>query len=193
VTFPNGEKYVSDVAFGGDGPTRPLPLIDGHSQVNLGSQEVRLISSNLPNQRLQTPKYWFYQYRNKPEDAWNSFYAFPEIEFFDNDFIGMNWYTSTFVGGSNFQTTRVLIVQFIKGKVDGEEKERVTGKRMLVDGVVKRNDGGRTEVVQVCHNEAARVKAIEEDFGMELLPEEIQAIQGWKTELIDTETKVQLA
>lgn len=185
ITLPTGEKYVSDVGFGGDGATKPLPMISGHAQTNLGAQEVRLIYDNIPQQTITYPKYWIYQYRNSVDKDWNSFYAFTEMEFYFNDFVGMNHYTSTFRGGNNFQTDRVLIVRFLKGKVEGEEDERVTGKVMLVDEVVKRNDGGRTSVVKVCRNESERVEAIWEEFAVMLVKEEVDAIKGYRTELLE--------
>jgi arylamine N-acetyltransferase len=203
VILPTGEKYVSDVAFGGDGPTLPLPLIDGHTQINLGTQEVRLIHSTLPHATVSQPndKYWIYQYRNSPTQDWNSFYAFTEMEFFYNDFVVMNHYTSTFRGGSNWQTDRVLIVRFLKGKagekrevedteikvngVNGveEEEERIVGKVMLVDGVVKRNDGGKTSIVRICETEEQRLEAMKQDFAMRLVDDEVDGIKGYRTEL----------
>lgn len=185
ITLPTGEKYVSDVAFGGDGPTKPLPLLENKIQTNLGTQEVRFVYDNIPQQTISTPKYWTYQYRNSVDKEWNAFYAFTEMEFYLNDFVGMNHYTSTFTGESNFQTKTVLIVRFLKG--DGEDGERkIVGKVFLVDGVVKRNDGGRTSVVGICTSELERRKVIEEVFGMRMIEEEIAGIKGWSTELIVT-------
>lgn len=105
------------------------------------------------------------------------------MEFFFNDFVVMNHYTSTFRGGSNFQTDRVLVVRFLKGKVEGEELERVVGKVMLVDGVVKRNDGGKTRIARVCESEEERVHALAEDFAIKLVRKEIYGIKGHRTEL----------
>lgn len=96
---------------------------------------------------------------------------------------------------SNFQTRRVLIVRFFLGKVDedlerGSEdeegkggKEGIVGKVMLVDGEVKRNDGGKTRVLMVCKSEEERVKVFREHFGIELTQEEIRAVRGRIVEL----------
>jgi hypothetical protein len=54
---------------------------------------------------------------------------------------------------------------------------------MLVNGEVKRNDGGRTRVVQVCKTEEERVKALRDHFAIELPEEEINGIKGMSTEL----------
>ena len=150
---------------------------------------MRLAYGNLPQQTISTPKYWIYQYRNSVEQEWNSFYAFNEMEFFLADFVGMNHFTSTFTEYPNLQTTTVLVVRFLKGVgegVGGEGKEEeIVGKLMLVNGVVKRNDGGKTSVVKVCVNEEERLKAIKEDFEMILVEDEINAIAGWHTELVE--------
>ena len=128
-----------DVGFGGDGATKPLPLISGHVEQNLGPQEIRLIYSTISQQADQSKKVWIYQYRNGADKDWNSFYCFPEVEFLPQDFEIMNYFTSTNSGAMNFQTKIVLIVRFLR------EGEIIVGKIMLVDGVVKKNLGGRTE------------------------------------------------
>jgi arylamine N-acetyltransferase len=183
ITLPTGEKYVSDVSFGGDGPTKPIPLISGTILQNLGTQEIRLIHDNIPCQQNAEPKFWIYQYRNSVDKEWNSFYAFPEMEFFINDFQIMNYFTSNFVGGTNFQTERVLVVRFLKG--DGEE-DGIVEKVMLVDGEVKRNHGGSTRVERVCGSEEERLEALKEVFGIRLVEEEVLGIRGTITELLGT-------
>ena len=106
---------------------------------------------------------------------WNSFYAFPEMEFTEEDFKVVNWWTSTSMAETNWQTRRVLVVRFLRGVVEkegreeeGEEggREGIVGKVMLVNGEVKRNDGGKTKVVRVCRSEEERVEVLREEFGM---------------------------
>jgi arylamine N-acetyltransferase len=187
VTLPSGEKYVLDVGFGGDGATKPLPLISGHVTQNLGTQEIRLIYDTIPPQVDQSKKLWIYQYRNSTSQDWNSFYCFPEIEFLAQDFEIMNYYTSTSQGETNFQTRTVLIVRFLRGKgEDGDdEREGIMGKVMLVNGEVKRNDGGKTRIVMVCKSEEERVQALKDHFSMELTEEEIQGVRGRNVELVE--------
>lgn len=62
VQLAPGQKYHVDVAFGGDGPTRPMLLVPRRTFQNLGPQEVRLIYDNIPTQTLLEPKFWIYQY-----------------------------------------------------------------------------------------------------------------------------------
>jgi arylamine N-acetyltransferase len=186
VTLPCGSKYVLDVGFGGDGATKPLPLISGHVTSNLGTQEIRLLHSTIPQQMDQSQKLWIYQYRNGRDKEWNSFYAFPETEFLHADFEVMSFYTSQFTGGTNFQTRTVLIVRFLLGeRMDGGEE--IVGKVMLVNGEVKRNDGGKTRVVMVCKTEEERVRALKEHFEIVLTEEEIAGVKGRNVELLGEE------
>jgi arylamine N-acetyltransferase len=178
VTLPDGTKWMLDVGFGGDGATKPLPMIPEHVTLNLGTQEIRLIHSTIPQQVDQTKLLWIYQYRNGPTKEWNSFYAFPEFEFLPQDFEIMNYFTSTSQGETNFQTRTVLIVRFLR------EGESITGKVMLVNGEVKKNLGGKTEVVMVCGTEKERVEAIEKYFAITLTDEEIAGVKGRNVELV---------
>lgn len=182
VTLADGSKYMIDVGFGGDGATSPLPLIPNQPQVNLGSQEVQLAYSTIPPQTTST-KHWIYQYRNKSTQEWNSFYAFPEYEFFPQDFEVMNFFTSQSIGGMNFQTRTVLIVRFLRGENE-EEREKIVGKVMLVNGEVKRNMGGKTEVVTVCTSEGGRIEALGKYFGIRLTEEEKEGVKGRNVELL---------
>jgi len=74
-----------------------------------------------------------------------------------------------------------------EGESEGEEGGRIYGKRMLVDGVVKENLGGRTKVVRQCRNEKERVGALREYFGITLTEEQIGGIRGYITEIRDAE------
>jgi hypothetical protein len=126
-------------------------------------------------------KKWIFQYRNSPHLPWNPFYAFPDLEFFAPDFEIMSHFTNTSTSETNFQTRRILIVRFLKG--EGEE-EGIVGKVMLVDGEVKRNDGGKTRVVMKCKSEEERVRALDEHFGIKLTEEEVKGVRGRNVELV---------
>jgi arylamine N-acetyltransferase len=176
VTLDDGVKYMVDVGFGGDGATKPLPLVHGHISTNLGSQEVRIAYDNIPGQMPDGQKLWVYQYRNGPSLPWNSFYCFPELEFLAADFEVMNYFTST--SPDSFQPITILAVRFLR------RDQKIYGKVMLVDGQVKENTGGKTRVRRLCSTEQERVEALEKDFGIILTPEEISGIRGTVTELI---------
>jgi arylamine N-acetyltransferase len=189
---------MSDVGFGGDGATKPLPLIDGQVTHNsIGTQELRLVRDYIPNlaERYDdSRKLWIYQYRNRPDQEWNSFYSFPEFEFLEPDFEIMNYWTSS--NPESFQTSTVLVVTFLKREEekenkkeweDGEDEDEQTGiygKVMMVNGDVKRNLGGKTSVIKTCVTEEERVEALREYFGITLTDEERESIRGTKSELV---------
>ncbi|KAK1143314.1 hypothetical protein N8T08_006841 [Aspergillus melleus] len=175
VQLPSGETYHVDVAFGGDGPTRPLRLVSGQLVHNLGRQEVRLVYGNIPKQTRPEQKLWVYQYRNGPAQEWNSFYAFAELEFFQEDYEVMNRFTSWEARDrGNF-----WVVKFIRGGEteglplhDGEGicantgAVPVVGKLMYVNGVVKLNMGGRTRVIDSFQSEKEKFCGLRRWFGM---------------------------
>jgi arylamine N-acetyltransferase len=182
ITFPDGQKWACDVAFGGDGMTVPMLLAEGNIITNLGTQEIRYAYepiTQLPARKptIQPSLFWTYQYRNSPSQPWNSFYVFREHEFLLEDFRIMSYYAST--SAESFSTYTVVAVKFLRG----EGADRVTGKVMLINGTVKRNLGGKTEVVEECETEEQRVTALKKWFGIELSEAQREGIKGYVSEL----------
>ncbi|KAG8161924.1 hypothetical protein KVR01_007689 [Diaporthe batatas] len=185
IEFPGGEeceKYICDVAFGGDGPTAPMPLKAGPITKNLGSQEVRFVRERV--QGSVRHEFWVYQYRNSATKPWNSFYAFNDTEFLEVDFNVINFFTSK---SGSFQNFTIMLVKFLLGQDEQTGEGKIAGKVMLVNGTVKRNMGGKTEIVQACTTEAERVRALKTWFGITLTDEEVAGIQGSATELKEVE------
>jgi arylamine N-acetyltransferase len=157
-------------------------LVENNVTTNLGTQQVRYVHEPLA-QLTAGQKFWIYQYRNSVEKEWNSFYAFTEHEFMSQDFDVMSWFTST-NGTVSFQTSTVLLVKFLRD--DNAEKEggsRIIGKLMLINETVKKNLGGKTEVLKVCETEEDRVEVLRDVFGISLSEEERGGIKGFGTEL----------
>ncbi|KAF4931924.1 N-hydroxyarylamine O-acetyltransferase [Colletotrichum fructicola] len=170
VTFADGSKYHSDVAFGGDGATKPIPLVEGLVHNNLGTQQIRLAKDWLPTQahRVDSSNQWIYQYRNNPSQPWNSFYAFAEIEFLQPDWGVVNHWMSTHPDSN--QVRNLLVVKFLRrtnASSDSNEQE-IYGKKMLVNGTVKQNMGGKTEFVKACDTEESRLESLENVFSIVL-------------------------
>lgn len=69
------------------------------------------------------------------------------------------------------------------GKIEIPEVE-IGGKIMLADGVVKRNLGGKTDIVKICRTEEERLQALREYFGITLSEDEQQGIKGFETALV---------
>lgn len=176
---PSGDKYMVDVAFGGDGATKPIPLIHGFITPNLGTQDIRLVHEPLEEFTDQSQRVWIYQYRNGPDKPWNSFYAFPEAEFLQSDFEIINYWASQC--RESFQTTTVLLVKFVR------KDNAIVGKVMMANEVIKENMGGKTIVLKTCKNEEERVNAFKTCFGITLTEEEIKSIHGHPSELRNVE------
>ncbi|KGO42339.1 Arylamine N-acetyltransferase [Penicillium expansum] len=176
VRLPSGIEYYLDAAFGGNGPTSPLPLISGQVTKNLGSQEVRLIYDNLPKQTRKEQKVWIYQCRYAADKPWNSFTSFAELEFFQGHFEVMNRFTSW----EAVEKHRFVVVKFIRNGetaglplLEGEGLEKsgdvfVAGKIMMDNNVVKLNMGGRTRVIDSFETEEGRFEALKKWFSIYL-------------------------
>ena len=160
VHLPNGQKFAIDVAFGGDGPTTPLPMLDSKQPLtiqSLGRQQVRLVHDTTSKQRLQTPKVWIYQYHNGEDKERNAHYRFPEMEIFQKNFEVMDWWACT----RTLQCRAVLAVKFLRegegrtGRCLDEDEDEVpiVGRIMLVNDMVKVNRGGRTQTIHTFHSE----------------------------------------
>jgi hypothetical protein len=67
--------------------------------------------------------------------------------------------------------------------LDAQGDHEIYGKRMLINGVVKENLGGKTKVVEDCKTEQERLDALEKWFGMTFTEEEKHGICDWGTEL----------
>jgi arylamine N-acetyltransferase len=164
-----------DVAFGGDGAVKPLPLIDGHITQNIGTQQLRLVYDNIEQQFDKKQKFWIYQYRNNPNLPWNSFYHFSETEFIKEDFGVMSYYTST--NTESFLLYATIVVKFLR------KDNEISGKVMLANHEVKQNTGGRTRVIKTCKTEQDRIDALKEYFGITLTADEQRGIRGLPSEL----------
>ncbi|KAI9159127.1 hypothetical protein HJFPF1_07135 [Paramyrothecium foliicola] len=190
ITLPDGTKYHSDVAFGGDGPTMPMPLVDGLVHQNLGTQQIRLKRDWIPHQvhKVEETKLWIYQYRNSSSREWNSFYSFPGTEFYALDWGVVNWWINTHP--DSHQRRNLLTIKFLQQSVesgkDFEGQREIHGKRMLVNGVVKENLGGKTQVIFTCRTEEQRVEALGKYFQIFLTDEEKGGIRGYVSELPPT-------
>ncbi|KAI5917437.1 cysteine proteinase [Camillea tinctor] len=179
----DGNKYHVDVGFGGDGATMPMPLVEGLVHQNIGTQQIRLVRDWVSTQtkRTEESKLWIYEYRNRTDADWNSFYAFAELEFMPADWEVINWYTGHHA--LSWQTHTVLALKFLRRPREDGQGEIIYGKRMLVNGVFKENLGGKTYVVSECKTEQERVEALRKYFDLQLTDDEIEGIKGWETAL----------
>ena len=158
-----------DVSFGGDGANEPIPLIEGSSIRNTGTQDARLIKDFIPEQTIRDDperKPWIYQCRNGEDKPWLNFYCFSDrVEWMPEDFKISNFFAGHCA--ESFQTFRVLCIMFLRRFSEERGEWEVFGKRMLVNGTVKEDLGGKTRVVKECMTEAERIEALKGSQGIE--------------------------
>lgn len=175
LTLADGSKYMLDVGFGGDGPTRPLPLVESTVSPGIGSQELRLVRENIPANTDSSQRLWIYQLRYSPSHSWKPVYCFSEVEFLPQDYAMMNFYTSQCK--FSWFTYKILVIKMIR------EGEEIIGTVFLNGDVLKRRIRGETEDLGPCQNEGQRIKMLESWFGIMLTAEERRGIRGMVTDL----------
>ena len=171
-----GKRYYVDVGFGSSGPTHPMPLVQNEISTNVGDQEMRLIQTCIPDLTNPSQKLWEYQHRNGADQPWLPTYCFMETEFTPNDFMMMNYFTSTH--RTSWFTNRIVCVKMIM------EEGEIIGDVTLFDRELKKRVKGKSEMLADCTSEEERVKALDEFLGVKLSLAEINGIQGMITELL---------
>ena len=172
----NGDRYVLDVGFGANGPTKPLLLAENQVQINVGEQEMRLLHGSIPDFTKSDQKVWIYQVRHSSDQPWLPTYAFTDLEFTPRDFTMMNFFMSTH--RTSWFTYLLVCVRMILE--DGE----IVGDVTLFGNEVKKRVRGRSEVLALCGSEEERVKALEEFLGIKLSPAERNGIHGMMSQIL---------
>lgn len=170
VTFPGPKQYLADVGYGGNGPKLPLPLVSDSPVHNIGTQDLRLIRETNKSLPPGQQDRWIYQFRNGQDQAWATAYTFTDIEFTLKDYEIMNFFTSK--SPDSFLTLKILVVKFL------EEDGNIVGKLILDQDHVKKNTGGKNELLQICQTEKERVEVLEDLFKLKLTEEERNGIHG---------------
>ena len=175
VKLSDGVKYMVDVGFGSDGPTRPLPLEAGIIWKGISQQEMRLLYENIPPNSDPGQRLWIYQYRYSSTEEWVSAYCFTELEFLPGDYDVMNFWTSH--SPKSWFLRKIVVVKMIM------EEGELIGKLILSNGELKRRIGREKEILKVCKTEDDRFEVLQHWFGIELGEVERQGIAGLITEL----------
>lgn len=175
----DGKRYMVDVGFGGNGPTHPLPLVDGKVSVGIAPEELRLLWTSIAQHSDPSQRLWVYQHRNDAQSPWQDGYCFTDLEFFPADYEVMNFTTSH--SRTSWFTYMVVCVKHILEVKDDEEEP--VGVVMLVGNEVKRRIGGKSEHLATCKTEDERVAALEKWLDVRLSSQERAGIIGTVTQL----------
>ncbi|KAJ6134480.1 hypothetical protein N7523_000802 [Penicillium sp. IBT 18751x] len=172
-----GQKYMVDVGFGRNTPTSPLLLQEGIVAPLMVPSEMSLIKAPLAEFMDQSQKVWVYQARKDPQSAWLPQYSFSEAEFLFEDFIMMNFFTST--SRSILFTQKLACTRVI---LNGQDLEPV-GIYILAGREVKRVLNGKTETMQALNTEEDRASALAKYFDMYFREHELEGICGLSSQL----------
>nr|XP_001401938.2 arylamine N-acetyltransferase 1 [Aspergillus niger CBS 513.88] len=177
IVLIDGQKYAVDVGFGGNGPTRPLPLKEDSVSVCMAPTEMRLVHEALPEYVDQTQKVWIYQIRYTPDSRWIPMYSFLGTEFLPQDFEIMNYATSQ--RPTSWFTQSLVCARMFMDEAESE----VQGMYILAGREVKKRQFGQSEVLETLESDADRVKALAKWFDMHLRDYEAEAIRGFVSEI----------
>jgi arylamine N-acetyltransferase len=172
-------RYLVDVGYGADGPSRPLPLISGTSLRGLPGQEISLRYEKLPQHQDPGQRVWIYSTRRDP-DTYKDVYHFMDTEFLPADFDILNYYNMSL---SSF-AQNVVVQRFILDKNDVAEAP--CGVLLLLRDQLHLRTDLRQEIVEVFKTEKQRLAALEKYFHITLTKEQSEAIHGTPSELKDT-------
>ena len=171
------KKYLVDVGFGGSGaPTHPLPLASDQPSGNIGSQSIRLLLSNIPDNTRKDQQLWCYQFCHGENRSWIDGYSFAETEFLPQDFKMMNFFTST--SKTSWFTYRVCCVKHLM------ENGELVGEIRLYENEVRKRVWGKSELVATLTTEEERVQALKKYLGVKLSESEVLGIHGMITQLL---------
>ncbi|KAK7753396.1 hypothetical protein SLS62_004686 [Diatrype stigma] len=122
-----GARYMVDVGFGANGPTRPVPLRSAAAGAGAGAEaesavgehlvipqiapaSVRLLHEPIPQQTNQGCRVWIYQHRIDARADWVPMYCFVDFEFLLEDIRGMN--LSPWRSPHSWFTRKIVTVRF---------------------------------------------------------------------------------
>lgn len=186
-----GVKYFVDCGFGGAGPTRPVPLVDGYIAVQTGTEEnisssMRLTRGFTGNNTSRTPEQEVWRYTIKygaasdGEKNWIPVYCFSESEFMPHDFEISSAWVST--NRSSMFVNKIVVQKFLWGNGE-DDKDFLVGDLTVVDGVIKERRYGKSKVLRECKTEEERVNGLERFLGIKLSLGESEGIKGYHTAL----------
>lgn len=183
IVTVGGKQYLVDVGFGSNSPTFPVPLEEGHTQVNIEpGHAMRLRRGHIPDdeskeQGRREQELWMYDIRFSDQGEWLPAYCFGEVEFLPRDFEMMSFFVSRSPG--SWFTSCVVALRYVMD----ENTEKIVGDVTLFGSEIKERRYGRSESLMEIKGEGDRVVALERYLGIRLTEEEVGGIRGRGTEL----------
>lgn len=183
-----GSKYFVDVGFGSICPTFPVPLVEGFTQANTGTEEKIATSMKLTRgfaatntSRTAEQTLWLYSAKfSKADDdsrPWIPCYCFCETEFFPADFNVMSHYVST--NRASIFVNMIMVQKFLMS----EDKQTLIGDIQLVNQVIKERRFGESTPLMEINSDDDRVEALNKYLGLKLTKAEREGIRGFPSEI----------
>jgi arylamine N-acetyltransferase len=173
----SSEKYVVAVGNGPKNMIVPLPLVeDGVAVSGIRPEEIQLIRTGIPDNEDPDEKVWVYQWRKDAESEWKNQFCFTELEFRHEDFMILNFYTSS--SPLVLFTQRVICSRMLLD----ETEETIVGLLFLSQSL-RRSVNGVIELVKEFNSEQDRLDALREHFGIEFSASEVEAIKNTAMEI----------
>ncbi|KAI1843434.1 hypothetical protein JX265_013316 [Neoarthrinium moseri] len=183
-----GVQYMVDVAFGANGPTRPVPMEPGHEGVHIEPASVRLVNEPIPQNLNQRSKVWIYQHRINEHADWVPMYCFVDLEFIPEDIRAMN--LSPWKSPTSFFTQKIIVTRFTTAAEDisspspGVPNEAavldcgIDGALIVDHDKFKWRRNGVTVLERTFDSDDERLDYLRRYFGIELADEDADAIAG---------------
>lgn len=180
----DGRKYFVDVGFGSSGPTGPVPLENGFTSINTGTNDrvasaLRVTKGFVGNNTAKNAEQelWVYSVKyGKAESTdaeWLPCYCFSETEFFPKDFEIMSHWVST--NRASIFVQMVICQKFIMS----EDGQSLIGDVTLHNESVKERKFGKNKTLAEFKTEKDRVTALEKYLGVHLTQAEEEGIEGF--------------
>ncbi|EFY86571.1 hypothetical protein J3459_015058 [Metarhizium acridum] len=178
-----GTRYNVDVGFGSHEPMRPIPLRHNYTFTQIAPRQGRLEYRSVSQHTDPSQRVWVYSTREDAQAPWEERNMFVETEFFRADYEAMN--LSTMTASTSFFVQNVIGMRAVL-----DAAGHVEGVYTLFGNRVKRQmRDAEAEVVAELADEDARVRAIDDYFGVKLTALETRGIRGLATELRDRRTE----
>jgi len=178
------EKFFVDIGFGPNGQTRPLKLPrlapDEHDAkvfTQIAPAQMRLVKKNIEENTDPEQRLWVYQHRINESSEWADTYCFTELEFLPNDYILMNYWTSS--SPKTMFTQKIICTRMMMAD-DGSDE--IVGA-LILGKELKRRMKGDTTTIWEFESEEDRVMALEMHYGITFSEAEKAGIDCMSTEL----------
>jgi arylamine N-acetyltransferase len=172
------QRYLVDVGFGGDGLVQPILLERGSQCRGISCEYHRLTKTVLPGS-TNSRESWVLEHmiEGKSEEEWRRAYSFDsDIEFMPADFGVMNYFNYSHPDA--FFVPNMVAIKFLLSD-EGTGQERINGRITLFNRDVKKRWNGETTPIALLDSEEARIRILEDIWGIELSQDDIKGIENW--------------